>query len=255
MSDPDARVGGAGAPPTPRWWGHAVREYTWPIELRRLLADPVWRGVGVPEGDGRPVLLVPGFLAGDGSLRTLATWLRRRGYHVACSGIRWNVGCSERHLATVESSLERLHTRTGQPVVVVGHSRGGLLGNAVAGLRPDLVARVVTLGSPLADNFDIAVLTRLAVAGARRAEHALHPESRARDCFSASCVCAFRRGAETGAAGPVPLTCIVTDDDGVVAPRSCTLPKARTLRVRGTHVGLIVNAEVYRILGAELAAR
>lgn len=253
MTDSPDRVGGATAPPTRRWWGHPVREYGWPLEVGRLLADPVWRGVGVPSGEGRPVLLVPGFLAGDSSLATMAGWLRRHGYRVEHSGIRWNVECADRILTALLPRLQRLYDETGQLVSVVGHSRGGLLGNALAGLRPALVARVVALGSPLADNFDIGVLTDLAVAGARRLEYALHPESRERGCFTRACVCSYSRGTEAQRAGVVPVTCVVTPDDGVVSPAACVVPGARVVEVRGTHIGLAWNPQVYRVLAQELA--
>ena len=55
------------APPAQprRWWGRHLAEFRWQAELARLLVDPVYRGEGVERGDGMPVLLVPGFLAGD----------------------------------------------------------------------------------------------------------------------------------------------------------------------------------------------
>jgi hypothetical protein len=63
------------------WHGHPLLELRCYAELTRLLADPVFRGHGVPHGDGRSVLLLPGFLAPDCSLRLLAQFLRRIGYH------------------------------------------------------------------------------------------------------------------------------------------------------------------------------
>lgn len=255
MTQPSDRAGGAPAPSTRRWWGHPVREYGWPLELGRLIGDPVWRGVGVPSGEGRPVLLIPGFLAGDSSLGTMARWLRRRGYRAELSGIRWNVGCADRILADLEPRLRRLYDETGQAVAIVGHSRGGLLGNALAGLHPEMVSRVIALGSPLLDNFDIAVLTDLAVAGARRLEYALHPESRERGCFTGGCGCSYERGSQAQERLAVPLTCVVTPDDGVVSPVACVVPGAEVRHVRGTHVGLAWNPQVYRVLAEELARR
>jgi hypothetical protein len=64
------------------------------LELARLLADPVLRGHGVPGGDGRAVLLLPGYLAGDRSLSLLARFLRRIGYLPVFSGIAFNSGCA-----------------------------------------------------------------------------------------------------------------------------------------------------------------
>src|SRR5918997_3996529 len=75
---------------TPLW-----RESLVGFEAAALLRSPVWRGEGVPPGDGRPVLLVPGFLAGDGTLATMAKWLRANGYWTRPAGIGTNVGCSQ----------------------------------------------------------------------------------------------------------------------------------------------------------------
>ena len=50
------------------------------LEFLRLIRDPVFRGVDVPPGLRSPVLLIPGFLAGDWTLRTQHDWLQRVGY-------------------------------------------------------------------------------------------------------------------------------------------------------------------------------
>ena len=63
-----------------RWWGRPLAETRWQLELGRLMVDPVLRGRDVPRGDGRPVVLMPGFGAGDQTLLVLAAWLRRMGY-------------------------------------------------------------------------------------------------------------------------------------------------------------------------------
>ncbi len=49
----------------PTWWGTHPREVRALAELARLLADPVCRGVDLTRGDGEPMLLIPGLLAGD----------------------------------------------------------------------------------------------------------------------------------------------------------------------------------------------
>src|SRR5918998_1346269 len=91
LADADSPVEAAKA--ATRWWGRHVQELRWQAELARLLVDPVYRGVGVPHGDGSPVLLVPGFLAGDETLRVLGGWLERIGYDGRRSGIHLNVDC------------------------------------------------------------------------------------------------------------------------------------------------------------------
>jgi triacylglycerol lipase len=52
----------------------------------------------------------------------------------------------------------------------------------------------------------------------------------------------------------VPIVSVATPDDGVVNPAACLLPGLQVVYVRGTHVGLALNAEVYRVLARELAA-
>src|SRR5919109_4615760 len=97
-------------PHVPPLW----RESRVALEAAQLLRSPVWRGVGVPPGDGRPVLLVPGFLAGDGTLATMSRWLRANGYWTRRAGIRANVGCSEEACERLEDRLLAGPGRTGQ---------------------------------------------------------------------------------------------------------------------------------------------
>ena len=118
------------------------------LEWAGLRRSDVFRGAGVPRGDGRGVLLIPGFLAGDGSLGTMTQWLRAAGWHTKRAGIRANVACSEVACARIEERLEALADRTGERVAIVGQSRGGVFAKALGARRPDLVSGVVALGSP-----------------------------------------------------------------------------------------------------------
>src|SRR3954470_12364351 len=124
------------------WWGRHVQELRWQAELARLLVDPVYRGAGVPRGHGGPVMLIPGFLAGDASLTVMAEWLKRIGHRPKGSGIRFNVACANRVLLQLEQRLEQIG-----PAAIVGHSRGGHFAKALAHRRPELVTQVVSLGA------------------------------------------------------------------------------------------------------------
>jgi pimeloyl-ACP methyl ester carboxylesterase len=63
--------------------------------------------------------------------------------------VRYGVGCGEQGARDVKAALERLTDATGQPAVVIAHSRGGQFARAVAVRRPELHRGLITLGSPL----------------------------------------------------------------------------------------------------------
>src|SRR5918995_5370614 len=119
------------------------------LEWAGLRRSDVFRGAGVPQGGGRGVLLIPGFLAGDGSLGTMTQWLRAAGYRTKSAGIRSNIACSEVACTRLEERLECLSACTGQRVVIIGQSRGGVFAKALGARRPDLVSGVVGLGAPV----------------------------------------------------------------------------------------------------------
>jgi len=119
-------------------------------ELGLLLGDPVFWGVGVPRGDGRPVLVLPGLFAGDGYLQPLRDWLRRSGYTPVKSGIDRNPGWSNELIDELAELALAEHRRSRQRVTIIGHSMGGLQGRSVAGRLPRVVRHVFALGSPLA---------------------------------------------------------------------------------------------------------
>src|SRR5918995_5274907 len=76
------------------------------LEAATLLRDPLFRGDGVVDGRGRPVLLIPGFLVGDGSLSMMAGWLKRAGYRPSPAGIVANVDWSRVLIPRLEERLE-----------------------------------------------------------------------------------------------------------------------------------------------------
>jgi triacylglycerol lipase len=237
----------------PRWWGRHLHELRWQAELGRLLVDPVYRGQGVPRGDGGPVLLIPGFLAGDGSLTVMAEWLRRMGHAPHQSGIRINVDCSNRCLLGLERRLERVAERSGRSVAIVGHSRGGHFAKALAHRRPDLVSRVVSMGAGLDPPFAVSAPTAGAVA-AVRAVHARTTDRRERrGCFTAGCGCDFSRHYRSEFPADIPLTSIFSKGDGVVRWEACVVPYARCVEVTGSHIGLACNRKAYRAVAKALA--
>ena len=179
---------------TPPIW----REARLGLELTSLLRDPVFAPRSCAAA-GQPVLLLPGYMAGDNSLGMMTAWLRRQGMQPHRAGIRLNVGCTGRTVDNLVTRLEQIAEAEG-PVEIVGQSRGGLFARALAVRRPELVAGIVTLGSahldPLAVHplvrFQIGIVGLLGTLGAP-------------GLFSASCLkgqcCA---GVSAELAGPFP---------------------------------------------------
>src|SRR4051794_21433906 len=120
-------------------------------ELRALQASGMLEEPRTNAGDGMAVLLIPGLLAPDRSLGLLARYLKRHGFTPRRAGIASNVDCSEREAKRLETRLERAYAQTGRRVAIVGQSRGGVFGRALAVRRPDLVGAVIGMGSPLLD--------------------------------------------------------------------------------------------------------
>jgi pimeloyl-ACP methyl ester carboxylesterase len=238
-----------GVPLPPLW-----RESRLGLEAAALLRSDVWRGEGVLPGDGRPVLLIPGFLAGDGSLTTLTRWLRANGYRTRRAGIRANIGCSEAACTQLEQRLEAFAEREG-PVTIVGQSRGGIFAKALAARRPELVAGVVTLGSPTVSMLRVhpLVLAQVGVVAALGSGHV--PGLFTLRCLRGECCDRFRSALRGPFPDSIPWTAIYSRSDGIVDWRACLDPAATEhVEVRASHMGMALNAGVYREIAVALAA-
>ena len=218
---------------------HELRAY---LELRQLRRSEVYKGTGVAHGDGAPVLLIPGFLGSDRYLRVLHDWLDGLGYRPSPSGLRIAAGAMVKLVAHVRRRVEEIASAGDGPVTLIGHSLGGVLGRMAAAQRPDLVAHVVTLGSPLRGPHTAAhpFVTALRKRFIREGET---PAARA-------AVRDWERELLTTPLPQVRLTSIYSRQDAVVDWRACVDfdPGAVAYEVQGTHIGLVWNAQVYELL-------
>ena len=214
----------------------------WP-EFARLLTDPRFWSPSLSRRR-HPVLLIPGFLAGDASLTVLAGWLRRRGHSVRTSGIRLNVGCSGRDLERLDAVLAAF----GEPVVLIGQSRGGTLARALAARQPDAVAALVMLGSPVLDPLAVAphvlrTVRSVAFLGDLGIGALFSTECRDGDCCSE-----FRELLRSPLAAGARALALYSRTDAIVDWRACLDPHSECVEVDGSHCGMAVNAGVYREL-------
>ena len=205
---------------------------------------PPLRELTRPRGE---VLLVPGFLAGDSSMRLLGRYLERAGYTTVPSGIARNVGCSEVTLARLEALLER-HVRDVSRMTIVGHSRGGLLARALANRRPDLVSGVVMLGSPVRNQLAIhpvlwAHLFALGCAGSAGLADTLTFA-----CSDGECCSRYRTDLEAPLPASVSLVSVYSRSDGLVDWRACRDRDGISIEVGATHIGMVASATSFRVV-------
>ena len=220
-------------------------------QLSNLLRDPIFLGDGVPHGRGEPVLLIPGFFAGDWMMAPMARWLMRVGYRPYLSGIDLNLGCPREQARRLHWRLSDIFNDVGAPVSIIGHSLGGVLARTLGRTVPHMTARVVAIGAPTrcdwaAMNLRLRPMMESATAFWRTMIGA--PAG----CGTARCVCGFF--ADTQASVVADVTSIYSRRDEVVDWRSCVDGRERAFEVGGRHFGLILNREVYRLIAGILAA-
>ena len=231
-------------PSVPPLW----RESRIALEWANLRRSGVYRGEGVPQGDGRGVLLIPGFLAGDGSLGTMTQWLRAAGWHTSRAGIRANVACSEVACVRLEERLEALAERTGDRVAIVGQSRGGVFAKALGARRPDLVSGVVALGAPVLSQLAVhpVVLAHVGVVAALGSGPM--PGLLSWRCLRGECCSGFRAALEGPFPSDVGYVSLYSRSDGIVDWRSCIDPDASCIEVHASHCGMSLSADAYRAI-------
>ena len=192
----------------------------------------------LPRGDGDPVLVLPGFAASDASTLPLRTFLRVLGHDAH----GWNLGTNRGDVAAllprVIAQVERRSVATGKRVRLVGWSLGGVLAREAARDRPELVERVVTMGSPIVGPRYTAVGRAYAMRGY--------------DFDAIEAAIAERERTPLR----VPITAIYSKYDGIVAWQGCIdrhNEHVEHLEVSSSHTALGVHADVYALVARRLA--
>jgi pimeloyl-ACP methyl ester carboxylesterase len=222
------------APPTRR---ETMQELRLPLDALRWA--PQW--FGLPRGraaTSRTVVLLPGFGAGPRSLVALARHLRRRGHAVSDWGLGRNTGQVPQLRDGMRERVGTLARETGGPVTLVGWSLGGYIARELAREHPELVRRVVTLGSPV-------------IGGPRFTATAQWYESRGYDLEQ------VERAVKDRYSRPLrtPVVAIYSRRDGVVAWQACIdrwSPNVRHFEVDESHFGMGFAPGVLRIVAEEV---
>lgn len=230
----------SGTPHQPRkgpvgWFGRPLLlEARTPFEHRTLRRSPLWQGQGIPLGGSRPLLIIPGFLAGPRSTLPLARVLSAAGWDVETAGVGRNSGPAYIGVDAASDDLRRMHETTGQAVTIVGHSRGGQFARVLAVRYPSVVRQVIAVGSPLLLKYPefaaVKVPAELLDRGWRAGAFGqVHPDRELAVDLDRSA--AFPLG--------VDFVSIYSRSDGIVDWRSCIDGVAIAMEVVASHRGLV----------------
>ena len=224
------------APPTRR---DTLQELRLPLDALRW--TPAW--FRLPRGRAavpRTVVLLPGFGAGPRSLAALRRYLGSRGHAAVDWGLGRNTGRVPQLRAALHERVAALVRETGEPAVLVGWSLGGYIARELAREHPDLVRRIITLGSPV-------------VGGPRYTATARWYASQGFDLDQ------IEGAVKDRYAKPLqtPVVAIYSKRDGIVAWQACIdrwSPNVRNVEVDESHIGMGFAPDVLRIVAEEVGA-
>ncbi len=233
------------------WFGRPVfLEARSPFELRALRRSPYWRGEGIPAGEHRPVLVIPGFMASPTSADALVHVLRRAGWDAEIAKVGRNSGPAYTGLEQAGRDLFDMIDRHGRPVTIIGHSRGGQFGRILAVRHPELVRGVIAVGAPLLLKYPRFAPVRipiemLEISWRRGAFGPVFPDREA----------AVDRDRFQPFPTKVEFVSIYSRTDGIVDWRACVDPAADLIEVSASHTGLINSVPGIRAVARALTSR
>jgi pimeloyl-ACP methyl ester carboxylesterase len=198
-----------------------------------------------PTGNQPPVLLIHGYLATRGSLHLLEERLTRMGHLVLSYRLGLvHSGDIVDSAARIAAKIESIAAQTQlERMDIVGHSMGGLVGlyylKRMGGRHR--VRKLVMLGTPTAGTW--SALLGVALTPLGRASLQLLPDSTfLRDLDEAE----LPHGVE--------VVSISGDHDRLAPPTTTRLRGVRHICLATNHAGLLVDAQVARVVGELLAA-
>lgn len=206
----------------------------WAEPVARLFREPL---VLPRSKNPRVVMLLPGFGTHPLRMRYMARCLERAGHEVKRWGLGFNLGPTEENFNLLEKRIEQIRARYGRNVVLVGWSLGGIFARELAKRRPDLVAKVITMGSPFSGSLyaNNAWPIYQLVTGHSVEQPPIE--------------------AQVSLKPPVETVAFWSPRDGIVAARSAcgrAGERDRVVALRCTHLGFAHSAEAIRAVAAEL---
>ncbi|MFK7734112.1 MAG: alpha/beta fold hydrolase [Pseudomonadales bacterium] len=203
-------------------------------------------------GQGEPVMVLPGFAADDNSTAILRKYLNIWGYEARPWGIGQNlnpremmdtqstVSQIENNLEVLAELLQQLKTETGEKVSLIGWSLGGIISRQLASRYPELVSKVITMGTPFGD-FRSTVVYPLLQRWLKN--EVSHDDMETWNALTSAPL------------GDVPMTVVYSNSDGFVPPDNARDAQANIIEfveVVCSHVGFGVHPVVFKLLSDRL---
>ncbi len=101
-------------------------------------------------GDGRHVMIMPGFMASDRTTARLRRSLNAAGFNCHAWELGRNTGIKADIFARMDARFDRIDPA--HKISLIGWSLGGLIAREYAKHAPHRIAKVITLGSPFSGN-------------------------------------------------------------------------------------------------------
>jgi len=186
------------------------------------------------------VVLVHGLFMGRHAMLFLARQLKRSGFRVSCFAHNTITGSLERNAQRLAAFVQREQG----PVVLVGHSLGGLVSLQSAGMLPaGDIAALVLLGSPYQGAQAGQALRRLLGPRSTRIARALHEWSSQSDKPTVSVPVFTLAGTRSTGLGRV-LCGFKEPNDGTVTVTETCYPNAVTAVMPVSHTGMLFDRHV-----------
>lgn len=203
-----------------------------------------------PKGDGQPVLILPGFMTGDGSTYILRRFLDKQGFKTYPWGQGRNPGLQEVIYSNLEQLVEKIYLECGQKVSIVGWSLGGIYARALGHKVPRFISNIITLGSPFALNSSYSTDEVGVSSTIVKLYERLNPNIKDDNLVNGEPI--------WEEAPPVPSSSIFSKNDGIASWKYCIDDIGATtenIKIAGSHSGLTHNPMVLYILSERLSQR
>ncbi len=197
-----------------------------------------WLKARAPRGDGHPVMVLPGLVAGDASTWPLRRYLEELGYTPYPWQLGVNFGPRGETVPKLLTRVRRIERKHGRKVSLIGWSLGGAMARALGAHLPESVRNVITLGSPVQPHAHATNAWKVfeAVSGWRSDDPELQQMASVQP--------------------PMPNTSIFSKADGIVSWKVSLAPAAphsENIEIAASHLGMGVNPLVLWAIADRLA--